>query len=274
MKIVNRIDPSYECLQDNYQEDITVLVDCSIILDDEDNENSYAFLSEPNQILSRYLSNSVDVFSEISHRLKAGKHKFKRLYTAFKFFEGHPNTVILNHTPLPSWIASEEEGIHQKHSDLCFVTSTKGWTTQQHERVHLADWLQQNGIVVYGQGYNPIERKVTVLGPSRFCICIENENLEGYHTEKVVDCFATGTIPLYVGDPKIGEKYDSNGMYTFDSVSSLRQSDVFSDILGGKGSALYESKKREIEENFNRYLSYKDYRSGDFVFNLIVRDML
>lgn len=271
MKIINRIDPSYVSLSENYDSDVVALIDCSILMDDQ-YENSVAVLMEPNHILSYFLGNNVDVFGEITRRLENKTHNFKKLYTTFKQFKNYPNVVIFEHTPLPSWISAEEGGIHQKTKDLVFITSDKGWTPQQWQRVHLADWLIKNHMPVYGMGYVPVERKIDVMSDSRFCVCIENESLLGYHTEKVVDCFKTGTIPLYVGDNDITKIYDSNGIFMFETVDDLRSSDIFKTLLEGKGREIYESKLNSVVANYNKYLSIEQYRTGEYVFGMINDD--
>jgi hypothetical protein len=49
-----------------------------------------------------------------------------------------------------------------------------------------------------------IEDKIAVLNKSRFCIAYENtENLDGYITEKIFDCFQTGCVPVYIGPSNI-----------------------------------------------------------------------
>ncbi len=45
-----------------------------------------------------------------------------------------------------------------------------------------------------------------------FNICIENASYPGYFSEKVLDCFCAGTIPIYYGDPEIGKYFDERGI--------------------------------------------------------------
>lgn len=272
MNIINRVDPSYIHLGKKYDSDTTVVVDISIIIDDR-YKNSVAFLNEPNSVLSHYVSGRFNPFQIIAEKLKTGNHSFSKLYTCFKCFEGYPNTHILEHTPLPSWISSDETSIHPKTKDLCFITSSKSFTPLQTERVNFANWIQQNkGVTVYGRGYTPVERKATVLIPSRFCVVIENERLDGWHTEKVIDCFATGTIPLYVGDNDITKIYDSAGIFVFESVDDLRSSDILKNLFEGKGKEIYESKLNSVVANYNKYLSVEQYRTGEYVFGMINDD--
>lgn len=45
--------------------------------------------------------------------------------------------------------------------------------------------------------------KLSVLQNFRFCLCFENTIFPGYVTEKIFDCFAAGTVPVYVGAPDV-----------------------------------------------------------------------
>jgi isopentenyl phosphate kinase len=46
----------------------------------------------------------------------------------------------------------------------------------------------------------------------------ENSIYPKYYTEKITDCFATGTIPIYYGDRSIGEDFDMNGIIFMDDI--------------------------------------------------------
>lgn len=52
----------------------------------------------------------------------------------------------------------------------------------------------------------PCESKFPILSQYMFCLCFENMSMKGYITEKIFDCFYSGTIPIYLGAPDI-EKY-------------------------------------------------------------------
>jgi len=66
---------------------------------------------------------------------------------------------------------------------------------------------------------------IGVLKNYRFALCYENmQGLKGYITEKIFDCFAAGTVPIYWGAENI-EKYIPEGCYIdrrlFDSNEKL-----------------------------------------------------
>lgn len=48
-----------------------------------------------------------------------------------------------------------------------------------------------------------IRAKRAVLSRYRFAICFENTIFPGYLTEKLFDCFLSGCIPIYWGDPSV-----------------------------------------------------------------------
>lgn len=66
----------------------------------------------------------------------------------------------------------------------------------------------------YGEGANNyVSNKVDGLRKYAFSIAIESCRERGYFTEKLIDCFLTGTIPIYWGDPDIGEYFNTDGMF-------------------------------------------------------------
>ncbi len=50
-----------------------------------------------------------------------------------------------------------------------------------------------------------LDAKHETLGGYTFAICFENMALPGWITEKIVDCFITGTVPVYLGAQDVAE---------------------------------------------------------------------
>ena len=83
-----------------------------------------------------------------------------------------------------------------------------------------------------------------------FSIAIENGILNNYFTDRILDCFATGTIPIYRGAPNISEYFDVNGIITF-----TEEDELFA-ILDNLNVDLYNSKIKSIEKNFSLCQEY------------------
>lgn len=80
------------------------------------------------------------------------------------------------------------------------------------------------GFDVYGRQINPIEYKLTGLKRYKYQIVVENVMVNGWFTEKIIDCFLTGTIPIYYGSPL---PMFHDGILRFNTIDELR--DILSD---------------------------------------------
>ena len=49
----------------------------------------------------------------------------------------------------------------------------------------------------------PCEDKKQTISNYKFALCFENTIYPGYLTEKLIDCFVAGVIPVYLGDPAV-----------------------------------------------------------------------
>ena len=96
---------------------------------------------------------------------------------------------------------------------------------------------------------NYIMEKIDGLKNYMFHIVVENCNIDGYYSEKVLDCFLTGTIPI-VYDNEINDEFDKNGIIKFKSIDELK---VIMKLLNKE---LFESKSENIKNNFNIEIKY------------------
>jgi len=51
-----------------------------------------------------------------------------------------------------------------------------------------------------------------VMFDAMFHVAIENSQWPNYFTEKLIDCFVTGTVPIYWGCPNVGDFFDRDGV--------------------------------------------------------------
>jgi len=101
-------------------------------------------------------------------------------------------------------------------------------------------------IDVFGRGIQEILNKEIGLKDYRFSFCVENDTYDTYFTEKILDCFATGTVPIYMGTKKVVEYFNPDGIIFFDGSFDLS-------ILSEE---LYLSKMEAIKDNFERVKDY------------------
>ena len=87
-----------------------------------------------------------------------------------------------------------------------------------------------------------------------YSITIENCRQPGYWTEKIVDCFASKSIPLFWGDDAVDDHFDKDGIIYFNNEEEL--GNIIED-LKKNGEEIYNSKKEAIEYNFKRVEEYR-----------------
>lgn len=136
-----------------------------------------------------------------------------------------------------SWITSPS--VYKKSKLVSMIVSSKYVTPLQEFRIQYAI-KNRAKIDVFGTLTTPIQEKETALRDYMFSVCVENAEMPTYFTEKILDCFFTGTIPVYKGARTIEKFFDTRGIIfldDLDDISSLSQS-------------LYESKLEYVKNNF------------------------
>ena len=101
-------------------------------------------------------------------------------------------------------------------------------------------------IDVFGEGRNPIIHKEEGLSEYYFSIVFENDLTKDYFSEKVLDCFALKTIPIYYGIKSLGKYFDENGVIWFDQFN-----------LKDLSKDLYYKKIDAVERNYQRIRELK-----------------
>lgn len=140
------------------------------------------------------------------------------------------------------WIEHADRKVHEKTRMTSIIASSKTQTFG-HKLRHEAVSRFRNKMSVYGRGYRAVDYKLEALGPYRYSVVIENEKSPTWFTEKLCDCFATGTVPIYWGATSIGKYFDERGIIQFNTVEEL------GGILDSLSVEDYESRMDAIKNN-------------------------
>jgi len=54
-----------------------------------------------------------------------------------------------------------------------------------------------------------------LLPEYKFCLCPENSIYDGYVTEKLIDAYASGTVPIYSGDISIHKDFNPESFLNY-----------------------------------------------------------
>lgn len=124
----------------------------------------------------------------------------------------------------------------------------KAMETQLHDYRYNAikHFLPKEDFDLYGKGWNvhgigdrECTDKLETIRKYKFALCFENGAYPGYITEKIIDCFVAGVIPVYMGATNI-DKYiprdlymDARDYFSFNNMECILK--AFSDIYCDAG---------------------------------------
>jgi hypothetical protein len=89
---------------------------------------------------------------------------------------------------------------------------------------------------------------------SQFHIVIENVTSDNSFTEKIIDCFQTKTIPIYIGCDNIGEFFNLEGMF---QVKTL---DEMVEVCNTITPETYQNMLEHVNINYEKSMNYHDYK--------------
>lgn len=165
-----------------------------------------------------------------------------------------------------SWISKDNFGVHHKTKNVSMIYSFKSFM-QGHILRHKIAETYKDHINLFGTGStHTIERKEEGIKEYRFSVVIENSITDNYFTEKLIDVFAMGTIPVFCGCPNINEFFNINGIISFNNVGD------FNNILPLLTEEIYLNRLCYIKENFELCKEYEIVE--DWLYKNIYKELL
>lgn len=154
------------------------------------------------------------------------------------------------------WCRSE----NPKKTKLISMTSSDKELCELHkERKRIArkykDEIDVYGTIDGGNYCDPID----TLEPYMYSVVIENYIDDIWFTEKICNCFATKTIPIYYGARDIGKYFNLCGIEVCRSIEELEHTlDFMEEYITDK---IYNSKytQKAIEENYELSKQYEKF---------------
>ena len=216
--------------------DITFFVDQAVI-DHIDTKNTvkYGWLVESRVIIPNVIKEFKRHFKEISESYKYVFTHYKELYDLADNFIYLP--------PHGYWI--DQPGLYPKTKLVSMVSSNKNMGPGHIFRL---DWVNRlSGLVdIFGRGIRSIVKKEEALCDYMFSVTIENDRYDTYWTEKILDCFVTGTVPVYHGAQDLGNYFNMDGVIILTDDFDPRN----------LSKELYDSMRPAIEDNYQRALKF------------------
>ena len=152
-----------------------------------------------------------------------------------------------------AWLNKAEWAVYPKSRNVSMVASSKNEAPGHVMRHIIIKELGGKIDWVCGRGYEPIEPKSLAFKPFRFSIVVENNNCQDYFTDKLLDCFLTGTVPIVMGMRWLNQYFNETGIYHFDTMAEL---DVILTDIRLMGGQIYSSMTESIRYNYEAAQKY------------------
>lgn len=228
-----------------------------------------ADIHEPHHLLN---------YSEVYEAVLQNSSEFDYIFTYHKELLSLSNAIFRNggyecvlnkniHVQEYPTLADETLfGLYSKTKNVSIITSNKSSTPMHIFRTECVKFISENNLPVdiFGVGFNEIRGKIDGLRDYKYSITIENGEMENYFTEKLLDVFLTGAIPIYRGCPNVAEYFNPKGMIQFDTINDL--DNILTHLH------LYDISTDIIKENYEKALTF--CYNNDRLFDKFIKPIL
>ena len=205
-------------------------------LNDTSGKPTYIWLLESKQIISQYYQWVIDNYEFVTSRVDGIFSCDKELCAKYPKI----SYSLINAVP---WV--QDRKVHEKTKLVSMIASNKRMCEGHARRLQFVDKFRDK-LDFYGRGFNEISCKEDGLRDYMFSVGIENAVYDTYFTEKLTDCFACGTIPIFYGCKGVTEYFNEDGIIFLDDDFDLSM----------LTKDLYYSKMDVIKDNFERSINF------------------
>lgn len=161
------------------------------------------------------------------------------------------------------WIKEKDWRVYPKTKNISIIASFKKILEGHKLRHAVVERYGSEFEGIFGSGYQPVDYKLGSLKDYRYSIVIENMRGNYFFTEKLIDCFATGTIPVYWGMPGIERFFNPEGIITFNDVKDMKR------VMALLTPEEYERRLPAIQDNFERFKRF--VTPEDYLYEYILK---
>lgn len=157
--------------------------------------------------------------------------------------------------------------IYPKSKLVSAIASNKAILPGHRNRLKFINSIKDS-VDLYGRGLGKeLPSKLDGLRDYMFSVAIENVQCDDYYfTEKITECFLTGTVPIYHGCINIGEFFDSRGILYFETEEELQT------IIKNLTPEKYNEMLPYIQANFEACFNWP--LNNDMLYEMYYEDVI
>ncbi len=145
-------------------------------------------------------------------------------------------------------------GYEKKDRNISIISSAKCMCELHKMRLAIAKKCKREGLAdTFGTfDGGPMIKNGDALEKYRYAIVIENDISPLFFTERITSCFLAQTIPIYIGASRIGEFFNTEGIFQI----SPKDADNIEKVLKACDEQDYLQRLPAIKDNFERVKQY------------------
>lgn len=198
----NDMEPKYIKWVKDGSAPISIYIDNGLYVTPNPNTKNYGWLCESKTIIPSH-------YEWCKENIETLKNKFVKVFTHDVELSKLSDIFQLTQCSAKSYFANGE--VYPKSKLVSMIASNKKMCDEHLFRQEMIKKYSPK-CDHFGRGYKYIEKKEDGLKDYCFSIVMENATYPNMFTEKITDCFMTGTIPIYYGISNIGDFFDANGI--------------------------------------------------------------
>ena len=223
---------------------ISIYVDHSIKITPNHTTKNYAWLCESKTINS-------ELYSWCENNIEYLKTNFKYVFTHDLELTRKSDIFKLTQCSGKSFIDLKDGHIYKKNKLVSMIASNK---TMCQEHVYRQEMIRKYSGQCdhFGRGFKELSNVLDGLKGYCFSFVFENATYSNMFTEKITNCFMSGTIPIYYGMSNIHEFFNKDGIIMLNHDFDINKLSF----------DLYKTKFDAIIDNFERsksLLTAEDY---------------
>lgn len=175
--------------------------------------NNYYFQIEPHEINKKVY----DIIKK--------QKKYKKIFAWDKhILDSCSNSELFLYGT--TWVKNTNFITEAKPLSVTMLSTTKNKTSGHKFRQKVVETLRniKTKYPIYIHVSPPfLKNKSDFLEKGKYSIVVENTYEKNWFTEKIIDCFRLGIVPIYWGCPNINEFFDVDGIIPFNDLTELKE---------------------------------------------------
>lgn len=214
------------------------------------NTKNYGWLCESKTIIPSH-------YEWAKNNINILKNKFVKVFTHDVELSKLSNIFQLTQCSGKSYFSNGD--IYTKTKLVSMIASNKVFCSEHVYRQQMIKKFS-NYCDHFGRGFKNLLNKEDGLKDYCFSIVMENATYPNMFTEKITDCFMTGTIPIYYGISNIGDYFDTNGIIILDD--NFKIDDLSFDLYYSKMESIKNNLQLSIDLLVSEDYIYKNFIEG------------